>query len=59
MDAHQDVAAKSMCGEGIPDFYAKEIIKNGVYCLDKTLDMLLKPIYSLANFCKPMSTYNY
>ena len=26
VDAHQDVFARVMCGEGMPDFYAKEII---------------------------------
>jgi endoglycosylceramidase len=23
VDAHQDVFARSICGEGVPDFYAK------------------------------------
>lgn len=27
VDAHQDVLARVMCGEGIPNFYAKEIIE--------------------------------
>lgn len=28
IDAHQDVLARVICGEGIPDFYAKQIIKS-------------------------------
>lgn len=27
VDAHQDVMARVMCGEGMPNFYAKEIIE--------------------------------
>ena len=26
VDMHQDVFARSICGEGFPDFYAKEAI---------------------------------
>lgn len=33
VDAHQDAAARVTCGEGIPDFYAKEIINHGTYCI--------------------------
>jgi hypothetical protein len=25
IDAHQDVMARMICGEGIPDFYAREV----------------------------------
>lgn len=25
VDAHQDVMAREICGEGMPDFYAKQI----------------------------------
>ena len=28
VDAHQDVFARVICGEGVPDFYAKEAIKH-------------------------------
>lgn len=28
VDAHQDVFARIICGEGVPDFYAKKILKD-------------------------------
>jgi hypothetical protein len=28
VDAHQDVMARITCGEGIPDFYAKQVTKD-------------------------------
>jgi len=27
VDAHQDVLARIICGEGMPNFYAKQILK--------------------------------
>ncbi len=33
VDAHQDVFARTICGEGVPDFYAKEVIGNRASCL--------------------------
>lgn len=27
VDAHQDVMAKDICGEGIPNFYAREVLE--------------------------------
>jgi endoglycosylceramidase len=28
VDAHQDVLARVICGEGMPDFYAKQVLQN-------------------------------
>jgi len=51
VDAHQDVLARVICGEGIPDFYAKQIIKsetepgqNHPACISAALDPILLPI---------------
>jgi endoglycosylceramidase len=33
VDAHQDVFARTICGEGVPDFYAKEVIGDRASCL--------------------------
>lgn len=38
IDAHQDVLARIQCGEGIPNFYAKEVIAGGTHCIDPDLD---------------------
>lgn len=55
LDAHQDVAARIACGEGVPDFYAKDIEKDSDYCFSKVLDPLLKKIGA----CKSMDSYGY
>ena len=36
IDVHQDTFAKISCGEGIPNFYAKEILNDSenVYCVE-------------------------
>lgn len=40
VDAHQDVFARTICGEGVPDFYAKEVIGERASCLGP-LDIFL------------------
>lgn len=45
VDAHQDVLSKFVCGEGIPTFYARQVIqKAGNKCFNNFLDYLLYPI---------------
>ena len=36
IDAHQDTFARITCGEGIPNFYAKELLHDpeNVYCVE-------------------------
>ena len=46
LDAHQDVFARYMCGEGIPDFYAKEVIGEHPSCINPLADALLKDFYA-------------
>jgi len=43
----------------MPNFYAKEILENGSYCMSKTEDWMLGPLFNLAGFCKSLDKYNY
>lgn len=58
VDAHQDIFARKICGEGIPNFYAKQIIDKGIYCLDKKFDFILEPIVKKFGMCKSMKDYD-
>lgn len=51
--------ARAICGEGMPNYYAKEIIANGTYCISEWTDYLLGPIFRKFNFCKPMDDYGW
>lgn len=55
VDAHQDVVARITCGEGVPDFYAKQITAKYDYCLGPTTDYLFKSLIG----CKSMKEYQY
>ena len=61
VDAHQDVLARQICGEGMPNFYAKEIIEGSEepYCISPMFDKLFGPLMRMAGFCVPMSDYNF
>lgn len=41
VDAHQDVFARSFCGEGMPDFYAKEAVGAEPACISPNIDKQL------------------
>ena len=41
VDAHQDVFARVTCGEGVPDFYAREAIGSAPYCIRPDIDSYL------------------
>ena len=59
VDAHQDVFARVICGEGVPDFYAKEVIGNSPACLTPDADKLLRPIYEKEKVCADMEKKGY
>ena len=59
VDAHQDVFARTMCGEGVPDFYAKEVLKRNDYCINPIIDKLFQPVYDKFGVCKDMADYGY
>jgi hypothetical protein len=44
--------AREICGEGIPNFYAKEITDKGSYCISKYEDLLMTPLFKIAGICK-------
>ena len=51
VDAHQDVFARSICGEGMPDFYTKRVLEDDGHCIGPLADKLLAPIYEKAGLC--------
>ena len=59
VDAHQDVMARVICGEGMPNFYAKEIIANGTYCIGEYTDYFFGSAMKYLGFCKPMDDYGF
>lgn len=59
VDMHQDVFARSICGEGFPDFYAKEAYGKHPACINWLLDKKLAPIYDKLGYCKDMRDYGY
>jgi len=52
VDAHQDVFARRICGEGVPDFYAKD------EDLEHTCRGLVPEILKMIGACNPMKNYN-
>lgn len=44
VDAHQDVLARQICGEGMPNFYAREVLSHGSFCFGPYADYVLAPI---------------
>lgn len=57
VDMHQDVLSRTTCGEGMPNFYAREIINNGTYCVNPTLDWVLSPVFKAVGFCTSIKDY--
>jgi hypothetical protein len=57
VDAHQDILARIVCGEGMPNFYAKEILeKRPIFCMAPKSEALLAK-FGLWS-CRTMATYN-
>jgi len=59
VDAHQDVFARTMCGEGVPDFYAKEAVGRHPTCVNVVIDRVLKPIYEKLGVCISIKDYEF
>ena len=51
VDAHQDVFARTICGEGVPDFYAKQVIGDDPHCWNPFADWMMSPIYNGLGVC--------
>ena len=58
VDMHQNAFARISCGEGFPNFYAKQAAKKP-YCINRFVDWFLSPIYSSFGFCQDMSSFDY
>ena len=59
VDAHQDVLARTICGEGMPDFYAKKALKKDSHCMSWSMDKLLSPLYNKFGVCTDMETFGF
>ena len=59
VDNHQDVFARSICGEGVPDFYAKEVVGEHPSCINPVVDALMKPVYEKLGACMDMNSFGY
>ena len=59
VDAHQDVFARTICGEGVPDFWAKRALKKDDHCINGFMDRLLKPLYNKFGVCTDMDTFGF
>jgi endoglycosylceramidase len=59
VDAHQDVLSRQTCGEGMPTFYAQQILEQEVFCISPGLDPVLLPILELFGVCKTMDSYGH
>lgn len=51
--------ARSICGEGFPDFYAKQAIGSEPSCYNPTTDKLLAPFLNKLGICMTMASYGY
>ena len=51
VDAHQDVFARTICGEGVPDFYAKQVIGDDPHCWSPFADWMMSPVYNGLGVC--------
>lgn len=51
--------ARSFCGEGIPDFYAKAAVGEDASCITPSVDAQLKDLYDELNFCKSIKSRGY
>mmetsp|Transcript_4713 Transcript_4713/g.8048 ORF Transcript_4713/g.8048 Transcript_4713/m.8048 type:complete len:413 (+) Transcript_4713:394-1632(+) len=58
VDAHQDVMARIACGEGMPDFYAREVTQDSQCYGDWSQD-IYKDVNLLYGECRDMASYGY
>ena len=58
VDAHQDLLSRSICGEGMPNFYARQILAEKTYCIDPKYDSFLVPFAKKLGLCMSMDDYD-
>ena len=54
INVHQDFASSKTCGQGIPAFYATEVLSQEKSCINPRLDHLMSALIEQANVCKPI-----
>lgn len=59
VDMHQDVFARTSCGEGFPDFYAKDVLPKEPTCFNKLVDRALKDKLMKLGLCVHMPWYGF
>jgi endoglycosylceramidase len=60
IDAHQDVMSRMTCGEGMPDFYAKQVIDLGKpKCNGDWTTDAFKPVREVFGTCRSIKDLNY
>lgn len=59
IDMHQDAFARLNCGEGFPDYYAKQAVGKHPTCINRAIDHLAKPLFMKTGLCKTMDMYGY
>lgn len=59
VDAHQDVFARNICGEGVPDFYAKDAIGKHPTCFNSLLDPIVSPFLSMFGICTDFNSFGF
>jgi hypothetical protein len=53
------VLARLICGEGMPNFYAKQVLATDkVTCVGPDIDIILKRLLGPFGVCKPFDKYN-
>ena len=58
VDMHQDVLSRRTCGEGIPNFYAHQMLEANNYCYGPTMDIFARPITKRLGLCTNFADYN-
>jgi len=53
------VFARSICGEGVPDFYAQRVLKEDGHCVSAFADKLLKPVYDHLGICTDINSFGF
>ena len=59
VDMHQDAFARTNCGEGFPNFYAKDVIGKHPACINWVVDRKLKDVFMEINLCININWYGY
>lgn len=59
VDAHQDVFARRICGEGVPDFYAADAIGDDPKCFGAVLDPFASWMLSFFGLCTDFDSFGF